>query len=282
VVPLWRKVPSTKPVINKAAQASMTASSQWQGTAKVVVAGPLPAQPPPRKRKRGDLEGTAPQNAAGAGGSVPAKVESDAPSQSDTGEEEPYAARRRGDDEFERQLQMALLATQEDAARAAAAPSGARTAHTCTAEPASAPPVAAIAPRAASMFWAEVFCGSVATGAWVHADGVAGNINRVHEVEAQGVVGPVLAYVFAFSAGGVKDVTRRYAASYVKSLRGRDEKWVADVLAPLRPQVRCGSHCIRQPWCMRKVYAGHRCRRSECARRLALWSRVHHQGSNSS
>lgn len=145
---------------------------------------------------------------------------------------------RRGDEEFERQLQMAILATKEDGAV------GSSTA-TVSAPAAQRPGGSTPTPvpqRPASLFWAEAFCGSSSDGAWVHVDGFAGIVGAPGVVEASGRARPTVGYVAAFLDGAVKDVTRRYAASYVKTLRARDEKWFTEVMKPLRGTVR--------PWCL--------------------------------
>lgn len=152
----------------------------------------------------------------------------------------PHQRQRRGDEEFERQLQMALLATKAggalDSSISAASPPGEQRPDIST--PASAPQ------RPASLFWAEVFCGSSSDGAWVHADGFAGAVGAPGAVDASGRARPAVGYVVAFLDGAVKDVTRRYAASYVKTLRARDEKWFVEVMKPLRGTVRaCWQLC---------------------------------------
>lgn len=207
----------------------------------MVVASPSNVSAGPRKFKRKRKEAPAAESGAGATPIAPAPAPTTAAAAAAAACPPPAALnqrQRRGDDEFERQLQMALLATREGGAVLATTepgePGGPTTAPSphspCTSTPA--------AQRPASLFWAEVFFGSSSDGAWVHADGFAGVVGAPAAVEASGRAKPTLGYVAAFLGGAVKDVTRRYAASYVKTLRARDEKWFAEVMKPLRSTVR--------------------------------------------
>eukprot|EP00850_Spirogloea_muscicola_P010036 SM000058S18466 [mRNA] locus=s58:2763:10424:- [translate_table: standard] len=173
--------------------------------------------------------------------------------------EEARPARRRskGDEEYERQLAMALEAT------AAASPNGMRGTSPSMSTPPQQPaerllrrwqsrtPLGA-ADRAASasaaapwsrkmgpiLHWAEVFCpGEGPEGRWVHVDGARGVVDCANDVEAATAAGccQPLRYVLAFAGGGAKDITRRYITrwSRVAPLRV-DAAWWECTLAPLR------------------------------------------------
>eukprot|EP00850_Spirogloea_muscicola_P016316 SM000131S26746 [mRNA] locus=s131:317913:324544:+ [translate_table: standard] len=172
--------------------------------------------------------------------------------------EEARPARRRskGDEEYERQLAMALEAT------AAASPKGMQGTSPSTSTPPqqpaerllrrwqartpSAADMAAPATAAAQwsrkmgpiLHWAEVFCpGEGAEGRWVHVDGARGVVDGANDVEAATAAGccQPLRYVLAFAGGGAKDITRRYISrwSRVAPLRV-DATWWVCTLAPLR------------------------------------------------
>ena len=105
--------------------------------------------------------------------------------------------------------------------------------------------------------WVELFDGTAAEGGWLHVDPLAGAVDAAAAVEGKQRAGPAVTYVVAFSAGGGKDVTRRYCSSFMKSLKARDEKWWQPVVAPLRKvQVpielslwRCKWLCLPEPTC---------------------------------
>lgn len=63
----------------------------------------------------------------------------------------------------------------------------------------------------APLYWAEVFCGGDnLTGKWVHVDAVNASIDGEHKVEAAAAAcKKSLRYVVAFAGRGAKDVTRR-------------------------------------------------------------------------
>jgi Rad4 transglutaminase-like domain len=174
-----------------------------------------------------------------------------APAQPETAAE--TAKRRRGNDELEAQLRLAMAASEADAERFAAAAASAAVARKASAHRDSAAHGGAstsrrwgfaAAPNALSgptgwLAWTEAFCGGMADGAWVHVDAVAGHVDAAARVEEAKRAGPVAAYVVACLAGAAKDVTRRYVASWMRSLRERDEKWWVEALKPLRSrQVR--------------------------------------------
>lgn len=226
VVPLWRVRGAAASSAGRKAQAS---SSRWKGFAAHVVTASPPKTPAALHKFN-----RKPRNGTGKHGDAMA---TSGPSQIEPGVQPakgpPITCQpvRRGDEEFERQLQMALLATKES----------------------NVEPISGVKPkvensardnipvqRPASLFWAEVFCGSSSEGAWVHADAYAGVVGAPGSVENSSRVRPALGYVVAFLGGSVKDVTRRYASSYVKSLRSRDQKWFAEVMKQLRTPVRVG------------------------------------------
>lgn len=176
------------------------------------------------------------------------------------------ALRRRGDEELERELEMAMAAT---AAAAAAAAAHRARAGSDAAGPSAAgglPPVpggrgggslgqvaakqqeewrrsgsgggngrawssgGARAPRC----WAEVYCGSSATGRWVPVDCVANWWDRPDTVDKETARQQPLSYVVAVQGGAPKDVTRRYAANYMATLKHRDEGWWGATMRAVR------------------------------------------------
>lgn len=62
-------------------------------------------------------------------------------------------------------------------------------------------------------YWAEVYCnGETLNGRWIHVDAVNGIVDGESDVEASAAAGrKPIKYVVAFSGGGAKDVTRRFA-----------------------------------------------------------------------
>lgn len=267
VVPRNRQIKFTKPATSKANQnlgPMIAQPMKWRGKAKVVVAMPPPKAGPSRKRKHSSSskrpaeDDAAKKASTSTGHAIGQRVGSSGEGEAQgkagcarvgdvvdctsTSPEEGGATEaggaRAGDEEFERQLQMAMLATSEEQKTRDAHVGGTAASSSGVSLAAATDRYKAVRPaRSASMFWAEVFCGSQATGAWLHADGVSGRVDKVAEVEASGRTGPVLTYVLAFTAAGVKDVSRRYAKDFERTLRGRDETWFAEVIAPLRAKV---------------------------------------------
>ncbi|XP_028799917.1 DNA repair protein RAD4-like [Neltuma alba] len=87
------------------------------------------------------------------------------------------------------------------------------------------------------LYWAEVYCnGENLTGKWVHIDAVNLIVDGEHKVES--VVAACktsLRYVLAFAGQGAKDVTRRYCMKWHKIASQRvNSVWWDAVLAPLR------------------------------------------------
>ncbi|KAJ7964480.1 DNA repair protein RAD4 [Quillaja saponaria] len=87
------------------------------------------------------------------------------------------------------------------------------------------------------LYWAEVYCGrETLTGKWVHVDAVNFIIDGEQKVEAMAhACKTSLRYVVAFAGQGAKDVTRRYCMKWHKIASQRvDSIWWDAVLAPLR------------------------------------------------
>ncbi|XVF31671.1 hypothetical protein REPUB_Repub17cG0011500 [Reevesia pubescens] len=87
------------------------------------------------------------------------------------------------------------------------------------------------------LFWAEVYCaGESLTGKWVHVDAVNAIIDGEQKVEdAAAACKTSLRYVVAFAGRGAKDVTRRYCMKWYKIASKRvNSIWWDSVLAPLR------------------------------------------------
>ncbi|XP_071706212.1 DNA repair protein RAD4 [Rutidosis leptorrhynchoides] len=89
----------------------------------------------------------------------------------------------------------------------------------------------------APLYWAEVYCnGENSTGKWVHIDAVNAIIDGEQRVEAAAAACKTfLRYVVAFAGQGAKDVTRRYCAKWYKIASHRvDSSWWDAVLRPLK------------------------------------------------
>lgn len=87
------------------------------------------------------------------------------------------------------------------------------------------------------LFWAEVFCsGENMSGKWVHVDVVNAIIDGEEKVEAAAAACKTsLRYVVAFAGRGAKDVTRRYCMKWYKIAPKRvNSTWWDSVLAPLK------------------------------------------------
>ena len=145
--------------------------------------------------------------------------------------------RRRGDEELEAQLRLAMAASEAAPPRTATpvAPSAPKPSDAFMGRwRSTTTPASSTGQPAGWVAWTEAFCGSAVEGAWVHVDAAAGCVDAASRVEESKKAGPAVAYVVAFLAGAAKDVTRRYAASWMRSLRERDEKWWVEALRPLR------------------------------------------------
>ncbi|XP_076925936.1 DNA repair protein RAD4-like [Bidens hawaiensis] len=90
----------------------------------------------------------------------------------------------------------------------------------------------------APLYWAEVYCSgkSSSTGKWVHVDAVNAIVDGEHKVEAAAAACKTnLRYVIAFVGQGAKDVTRRYCAKWYKIASHRvNSTWWDAVLMPLK------------------------------------------------
>ncbi|XP_058748032.1 DNA repair protein RAD4 isoform X2 [Vicia villosa] len=87
------------------------------------------------------------------------------------------------------------------------------------------------------LYWAEVYCSEEnLTGKWVHIDAVNLIIDGEDKVEAMvAACKSSLRYVVAFAGQGAKDVTRRYCMRWHKISSQRvNSTWWDSVLAPLR------------------------------------------------
>ncbi|KAI3936207.1 hypothetical protein MKW92_010855 [Papaver armeniacum] len=89
----------------------------------------------------------------------------------------------------------------------------------------------------APLYWAEVFCsGENMTGRWVHVDAVNAIVDGEQKVEAAAAAcRRSLRYVVAFAGNGAKDVTRRYCMKWYQIASKRiNSCWWDAVLAPLK------------------------------------------------
>ncbi|XP_059307344.1 DNA repair protein RAD4 [Lycium ferocissimum] len=89
----------------------------------------------------------------------------------------------------------------------------------------------------APLYWAEVYCsGENLTGKWVHVDVVNAITDGEQNVEAAAAACKLpLRYVVAFAGTGAKDVTRRYCTKWYKIRSERvNSIWWDAVLAPLK------------------------------------------------
>ncbi|KAG1358767.1 DNA repair protein RAD4 [Cocos nucifera] len=87
------------------------------------------------------------------------------------------------------------------------------------------------------LYWAEVYCsGETLTGRWVHVDAANGIVDGEDKVEAAvAAFRRPLKYVIAFAGNGAKEVTRRYCMHWYKIASQRiSSQWWDTVLAPLK------------------------------------------------
>lgn len=155
--------------------------------------------------------------------------------------------KRRGDVEFELQLEMALSATAADSKENKLATTSSQSTGSLLY---STPPLKKLRKNAeveanssavwsrsrAPLYWAEVYCGGqTSTGRWLHVDVVNDIIDGERKVEAASAVcRKPLRYVVGFAGGGAKDVTRRYCLQWHRIVQGRvNPEWWENVLAPL-------------------------------------------------
>ncbi|RDX74721.1 DNA repair protein RAD4, partial [Mucuna pruriens] len=163
-----------------------------------------------------------------------------------------HKSKRKGDHEFEMQLEMALSATavgcQESTNESGANPDSSsfscpskRMKRVTGEESSTSPQVISTAIGSmkvgSPLYWAEVYCSEEnLTGKWVHVDAVNLIIDGEDKVEAMvAACKTSLRYVVAFAGQGAKDVTRRYCMKWYKIASHRvNSTWWDSVLAPLR------------------------------------------------
>ncbi|XP_021713910.1 DNA repair protein RAD4-like [Chenopodium quinoa] len=182
-------------------------------------------------------------------------IKSDLPiNETQNASEEDKCPRKKGDLEFEMQLQMAMSATALVAPerKPEASTSGSPTSPLASLSPfkrikriteespsSSHAISTAIGSRkvGAPLHWAEVYCsGENMTGKWVHIDAVNSIVDGELKVEAAVTAcKKSLSYVVAFAGHGAKDVTRRYCEKWYKISPKRIYlEWWDAVLAPLK------------------------------------------------
>ncbi|KAJ8761168.1 hypothetical protein K2173_001224 [Erythroxylum novogranatense] len=167
--------------------------------------------------------------------------------------EKSQGIKRKGDVEFETQLQMALSATaaaitqngkglnvDNSKASSSNVSSPVKRVRRNASEDSSYQGIStAVGSRkiGSPLHWAEVYCsGENLDGKWVHVDAVNDIIDGEQKVEAAAdACRTSLRYVVAFAGDGAKDVTRRYCMKWYKiSPKRIDSVWWDRVLAPLR------------------------------------------------
>ncbi|KDP33184.1 hypothetical protein JCGZ_13449 [Jatropha curcas] len=162
-------------------------------------------------------------------------------------------SKRKGDLEFEMQLQMALSATAtanpqismtsdvssliSDSSNIS---SPVKRIKTVASEQSSSHGIStAVGSRkvGSPLYWAEIYCSREnLTGKWVHVDAVNAIVDGEQKVEAAAAACKTsLRYVVAFAGHGAKDVTRRYCMKWYKiALQRINSVWWDSVLTPLR------------------------------------------------
>ncbi|KAH9604354.1 hypothetical protein KSS87_023944 [Heliosperma pusillum] len=168
--------------------------------------------------------------------------------------EEDNHQKRKGDLEFEMQLQMAMAATSVETPEMKPVESTScslnhplnslspfkKLKRIAEESPSSSHVIStAIGSKkvGAPLYWAEVFCnGENLSGKWVHIDAVNSIIDGELKVEALAAAcKSSLRYVVAFAGHGAKDVTRRYCAKWYQiSPKRIDPGWWDAVLSPLK------------------------------------------------
>ncbi|XP_028055256.1 DNA repair protein RAD4 [Camellia sinensis] len=163
-------------------------------------------------------------------------------------------SKRKGDLEFEMQLEMALSTTAVGTSRSSmildandihnnsenlSSPAKRMKTIKTVESPSSQGISTAFGSRkvGAPLYWAEVYCsGENLTGKWVHVDAVNAIIDGEQKVEpAAAACKTSLRYAVAFAGLGAKDVTRRYCMKWYKIASQRvDPIWWGTILAPLK------------------------------------------------
>lgn len=150
--------------------------------------------------------------------------------------------KRKGDIEFEMQLEMALASTAVGNSNnlEVLSPPAKKLKTIKAIESSSTHGISAAYGSkrvGAPLYWAEVYCsGENSTGKWVHIDVVNNIVNAEERVEAAAAICKnSLRYVVAFAGLGAKDVTRRYCNKWYKIEKQRiDPVWWDNTLAPLK------------------------------------------------
>ncbi|KAL8047029.1 hypothetical protein ABFX02_08G211900 [Erythranthe guttata] len=151
--------------------------------------------------------------------------------------------KRKGDVEFQMQLEMAMSATAIESCKISTASESPSTSSNLTPLSKRLKKSNGISTAIGSkkvgapLYWAEVFCsGENLTGKWVHVDAVNAIVDGEHKVEAAAAAcKKSLRYVVAFAGHGAKDVTRRYCTKWYKVASSRiNSIWWDAVLAPLK------------------------------------------------
>ncbi|CAK7339030.1 unnamed protein product [Dovyalis caffra] len=169
------------------------------------------------------------------------------------GSKQSQGSKRKGDLEFEMQLQMAMSATEvatpqsntgsdlkELNSNSSNVSSPFKRIRTIANEESSSQGIStALGSRkiGSPLYWAEVYCsGENLTGKWVHVDAIHDIVDGEQKVEAAAdACKTSLRYVVAFAGLGAKDVTRRYCMKWYKIASQRiNSHWWDTVLAPLR------------------------------------------------
>ncbi|GLI64108.1 hypothetical protein VaNZ11_007283 [Volvox africanus] len=178
----------------------------------------------------------------------------------------------KGEEEFERQLQMALLATSMDPAAGRqkqqaeagadkagesgtgslrsqsrrggvgkAAGSGSVAGASSSGSGAPVGTAMSVRPEVVVNCWAEVYCGSVARGRWVAVDVANGYVDRPELVDSATLRPTPVCYVVASERGALLDVTPRYCHNLLAAQRNRDEAWWATTAERLQ---RVAGRCL--------------------------------------
>ncbi|KAL2976075.1 hypothetical protein AAZX31_14G198700 [Glycine max] len=163
-----------------------------------------------------------------------------------------HKSKRKGDIEFEMQLEMALSATtvecKDSKTEASANPDSSsfscpskRVKRVIGEDSSTSPQVISTAIGSmkvgSPLYWAEVYCSEEnLTGKWVHVDALNLIIDGEDKVESMvAACKTSLRYVVAFAGQGAKDVTRRYCMKWYKIASHRvNSTWWDSVLKPLR------------------------------------------------
>ncbi|KAJ1268490.1 hypothetical protein BS78_07G139700 [Paspalum vaginatum] len=181
--------------------------------------------------------------------SASASVDKSASGQFPSSSNNAEVLKRKGDVEFELQLEMALSATAAETRNNKLATNMSQSIGSLqdstpplkklrqTSEAVSSSSAVWSRSAGAPLYWAEVYCsGEASTGRWVHVDVVNDLIDAERKVEATSAVcKKPLRYVVGFAGNGAKDVTRRYCLQWHRIAQGRvNPEWWESVLAPLK------------------------------------------------